>query len=198
MGEACLRNLRFLFNHVKYMIAIAGTPCTDLTALKAGRQGLKGKASRLLCEFIRVLKLLKLTFPETKVDFLVENVQSMDWGRGETHKQFDELLGVSAVAMNCAGIVDVRRPRYYWASFPLDTKNVKTGNLENGVLEITLEGEQPLETQWLRARTVKNEPIDIYPTFARAVKRDKPPRTPAGLYKASDEARERWRLDGFR
>lgn len=52
-------------------LIVFGSPCTDLSIAKKNRQGLKGDASGLFYEAVRIIKDLKPKY------FLMENVNSM-------------------------------------------------------------------------------------------------------------------------
>jgi len=52
-------------------LIVFGSPCTDLSIAKKNRQGLKGEASGLFYEAVRIMKDLKPRY------FLMENVASM-------------------------------------------------------------------------------------------------------------------------
>ena len=52
-------------------LIVFGSPCTDLSIAKKNRQGLKGSASGLFYEAVRIMKDLKPKY------FLTENVNSM-------------------------------------------------------------------------------------------------------------------------
>lgn len=52
-------------------LIIFGSPCTDLSIAKKGREGLRGSASGLFFEAVRIIKDLKPKY------FIMENVASM-------------------------------------------------------------------------------------------------------------------------
>ncbi len=70
----------------------AGFPCVDLSSVKWGRKGLKGKASGLIMEVIRIAKLIKEAMgPHIVFKQVIENVASMDRDQCE---KINELLGM--------------------------------------------------------------------------------------------------------
>ena len=59
----------------------AGFPCVHLSSVRANRRNLEGEGSNLFWELLRILRLLEEVFElEVKVEFVVENVASMDVG----------------------------------------------------------------------------------------------------------------------
>jgi site-specific DNA-cytosine methylase len=68
----------------------AGSPCQDLSALKAFRLGLGGSQSALFYEVPRIIKLLQ-KYDRQPVEFFVENVFSM---ASDQIPKFNKPLGV--------------------------------------------------------------------------------------------------------
>lgn len=90
-------------------MVIGGSPCQDLSKAKVG-VGLRGKESRLLFEFIRLLRECNPKW------FLLENVvpRKIEW-----RKQIDCLLGVKGTCINSDLFVPQNRPRIYWTNIDI-------------------------------------------------------------------------------
>lgn len=91
-------------------LLIGGSPCQDLSCLKAGK-GLAGNKSRLMLEYARILSELKPDW------FLLENVvpRKPEWKR-----DIDDLMGTAGVRINSDLFVQQNRPRVYWTNIPID------------------------------------------------------------------------------
>ena len=91
-------------------LMIGGSPCQDLSGLTVG-DGLAGDKSKLLLEFVRLLKDIKPKY------FLLENVVPR---KREWKDAIDRLLGVKGVAINSDIFVQQNRPRVYWTNIPIE------------------------------------------------------------------------------
>ena len=67
------------FPRVLLVLVVAGFPCVHLSRVRSGRKNLEGEGSNLFWELVRILRLAEECFhPEVRVEFVVENVSSMD------------------------------------------------------------------------------------------------------------------------
>ena len=87
-----------------------GSPCTDLSIAKKGREGLKGDRSKLFYEYVRIWKESKPTW------FILENVASMPKKDKNT---ITEILGVEPVMINAALVSAQNRKRLFWTNIPV-------------------------------------------------------------------------------
>lgn len=89
-------------------LLIAGSPCQDLSFLKAGGKGLEGEKSKLFYEFFRLLKEVKPKF------FLLENVNM----KKEYKNIISELLEVEPILIDSSLVSFQKRKRLYWTNIP--------------------------------------------------------------------------------
>jgi DNA (cytosine-5)-methyltransferase 3A len=87
-----------------------GSPCTDLSIAKKGREGLKGDRSKLFYEYVRILKESKPKW------FILENVASMP---KKDKDIITEILGVEPVMINAALVSAQNRKRLFWTNIPV-------------------------------------------------------------------------------
>lgn len=106
-------------------LIVFGFPCTDLSIAKKNRQGLKGEASGLFYEAVRIIKELKPKY------FLAENVFSMS---KENRAIVSEALGVEGVMVNAALVSAQNRKRIFWANWKF-TQPEDRGILLKDILE---------------------------------------------------------------
>lgn len=104
MGDICEIKASSL---PKLKLAMAGTPCQDLSGIKgeAGK-GLDGNKSKLFFEFVRIIKEAS---PEY---FLLENVEM----KQEHEDAITDILGVKPVRINSNLFAPQNRPRLYWTN----------------------------------------------------------------------------------
>lgn len=87
---------------------IGGSPCQDL---RPGRDGLRGKKSKLFYEYLRMLRQIQKYNP--KVKFLFENVTRIS---NEDKQIITDLLGVKPLRINANLVSAQNRDRYYWTN----------------------------------------------------------------------------------
>ena len=93
----------------KIDLLIGGSPCQDLSGLKADtRQNLKGEKSKLFFEYLRILKEVNPTY------FLLENVKMAK----DSQDQISLLLGVHPIRINSNLVSYQNRDRLYWTNIP--------------------------------------------------------------------------------
>lgn len=90
-------------------LMMGGSPCQDLSSA-AINEGLNGKRSSLLYEFVKLKRKLKPKW------FLLENVKPR---KGEWKDEIDNLLGVNGIKINSLHFVPQNRERYYWTNIPI-------------------------------------------------------------------------------
>jgi DNA-cytosine methyltransferase len=88
-------------------LLIGGSPCTDLSIAKAGRQGLEGEHSSLFWEYVRVLRETKPRW------FILENVASMP---KKDKDIITQELGVEPVLFDASLVSAQTRKRLFWTN----------------------------------------------------------------------------------
>ena len=176
-----------------------GWPCVDLSSVKHNRQNLAGPQSSLFWEIPRIRSLLEEEFgSHVTVKHVLENVASMDEGAAREISGYMESIPYK---LDCADAVPMRRPRFTWTSEALESvlPDVSVSN-QRYWKEVSAPADYPLTEQWLTpGYTWKGEQWGaIFPTCLKSIPRDRPPPRPAGLEKADEGTRQRWRSDSFR
>ena len=173
----------------------AGFPCVDLSSAKANRMNLEGKHSSLVHEAKRIMQDIKELYPEKVFKFVVENVASMDI---EARDSISELLGVIPYRLDPTAQVPMSRPRFSWTNVTLDETEEISLIPKSGYIEVLLVGEWPSADQWLDPGCEQIDPRAIYPTFMKAIVRNRPPFQPAGIQRTDWATQQRWREHQFR
>lgn len=175
-----------------------GFPCVHLSSVRAYRRNLEGEGSNLFGKLLELLGLVQEIFSTfAVVKFCVENVASMDEG---AHRQISTELEVMPVKLDPADCLPYSRPRLAWCSevlFEMDGIQLWT---EGDYVRAYVTG-PTLETKdWIRPGwTWRGEETGCkFPTFMKAIKRDRPPPVPAGLRRATESMVTRWTEDCFR
>ena len=177
---------------IDILLISAGSPCQDLTALLANRQGLEGNRSKLFFHIPRIRDCCKRRFPG-KTALLVENVYSMT---EDARAQFTEVLGVRPILIMASDFSWVRRPRLYWIDWDV-TPQVGEQLVDHGSFlrwrfpDVRCSHGHWVDEGWSHLGK------ECLPTFTRALPRAAPPRQPAGLATASERAQARWMEDRF-
>ena len=198
LDEAFLRRLLFKYPHATAIHLWAGFPCVDLSSVKAGRANLQGPESSLFFEILRIKELIVVVFG---VDFtllyFVGYVASMDRAAAA---EISSYLGCLLFKVQCSQAVPISWPRFCWT-------NVKVPNLPgivlkpgDGFIEIVASAPWPQDEQWITPGFWwECESSDtVFPTAMKAIKRHRPPPSPAGISRCDGPTRERWRADEFR
>ena len=178
---------------VDFVLSGGGSPCQDLSALLAGGQGLAGSRSKLFFEMPRIFNDLRETF-SCPVYTFVENVFSMS---EDNRNAFSDTLGVEPILLDSTSFSRSRRPRLFWVDW-----------------EVKARGEEALipharykewifpcinyDHEWWLEKFCKHEGNKLIPTLTRALPRRLPPKKPAGIESASEQARKRWEADNYR
>jgi len=118
-------------------LMVGGFPCTDLSIAKKNRQGLKGEASGLFYEMIRIHKEVKPKF------FIYENVASMSKENKEIIlKTIQEIDPSAYVIMINASLVSAQnRKRLFFTNIPNVTQPEDRGILLKDILEESVSDE---------------------------------------------------------
>ena len=163
-----------------------GFPCVHLSSVRAFRRNLEGDGSRLFWKLLELIGWLRQVFePTAKVKFCVENVASMD---GAARQQISEALDVQPVKLDPADSLPYSRPRLAWCSEEI---------FEMEELTFWKEKDQWIKPGW--SWPAGQEGQVKFPTFMKAIPRDRPPPSyPAGLDKSDAETRDYWRQDQYR
>jgi len=178
---------------IDFVLCGGGSPCQDLTALLAGREGLAGARSKLFFEMPRIFQDLKRAFACPIFTF-VENVFSMT---KESRDQFSETLGHQPVLIDCTAFSKCRRPRLFWVDWPITAR----GQEEMVEHDTYREWKFPdlcTDPNWWLDNGCSHSSNMPLPTFTRALPRSTPPRQPAGVQTASSDAIQRWSADNYR
>ncbi|CAK0793653.1 unnamed protein product, partial [Prorocentrum cordatum] len=179
---------------VDFVYCGAGSPCQDLSRLMFGRRGLEGKKSALFSEIPRILNLLNEAFPG-KVCSLVENVSSMPL---EDVERISYKLKVTPYRFCSSCLVPNRRPRLYWLSWQLLPCEGYCYQNKGHFIEVTADGAERVELPWVTPGWIWNGGVLPVPTLVCARPSSLQPTRPAGIARASPEAKARWKKDDHR
>ena len=196
---ALIRNWLLTYTGIEEIHLWAGFPCTDLTSVKAFREGLQGEQSKLFYEVPRILRLLKQQAGERiKVKYVGENVASM--GKPECD-EISNTLGVWPYHLNCADAVPMNRPRLCWCSEWLEgcLQGLEFHDEEHWTA-LKAFATYPEIDQWLEkgAHWPGGEQGEILPTALRAIIRTRPPPRPAGISRCDQDTLERWAAECYK
>ena len=178
---------------VDFVLCGGGSPCQDLSALLADREGLAGSRSKLFFEMPRIFKDLRETFTCPVYTF-VENVFSMTKSNRDA---FSDTLGVEPVLLDSIRFSQVRRPRLYWVDWTVEARGEEELKQHDGYREWCFP-QFDFDKSWWLDKFCKHDEASLLPTLTRALPRRTPPKRPAGLEGASAEAQERWIADSYR
>ena len=165
------------------MIIGAGSPCQDLSALNATRQGLDEK-SKLFYEVPRVTSLVKEEF-QVPVESFVENVASMST---DSVLEFNRVLEVKATLLDAKHFCHCRRPRFYWATWKISPQGDECLESKEAWDHWIFPDCRGCPSEWLESECFWDTKTELLPTFTRPQRRNKPPYKPAGLSTASSAA----------
>ncbi|CAK0802495.1 unnamed protein product, partial [Prorocentrum cordatum] len=186
--------IRERVQHVKWILVVAGSPCSDLSRINAERTGPQGRRSRLFYEVSRIVSLLR----EALGDFctvlsLVENVASMD---SEPRQLMSQSLECEPVCISAGDVTHCQRDRLYWIKEELLTPWQGESSVMDSAKHVVIpDGPGPVE-RWLAAGLQWQGDVQEdfrLPTFLRCVPRRAPGQFPSGLDKCASHEVERWR-----
>ncbi|CAK0796360.1 unnamed protein product, partial [Prorocentrum cordatum] len=135
--------------HMKWILVVAGSPCSDLARINVERTGLQGRRSRLFYEINRIVSLLR----EALGDFctvlpLVENVAPMD---SEPRQLMSHSLGCEPVCISAGDVTHCQRDRLHWIKEELLTPWQGETYVMDSVKHVVIpDGPGPVE-RWLAA-----------------------------------------------
>ena len=119
INQGVLDNLSKSCGHAVDLVLVGGgSPCQDLSALLANRQGLQGARSKLFFEMPRIFKGLRKAFNCPAHSF-VENVFSMT---KDNRDQFSATLEVEPILVDCTAFSQCRRPRLFWVDWKVEAR----------------------------------------------------------------------------
>lgn len=113
----------------KIDLLIGGSPCQNLSRGGNGK-GLKGEASKLFWEYVRILKWLKEN-NNCDIKFLLENVHMSK----ENERIITKVLDVTPVDINSKLFSAQNRPRLYWTNIEIEEPINTSSNLLD-ILEV--------------------------------------------------------------
>ena len=184
------------FPRVTRVHLIGGFPCVHLSSARAGRQNLEGEGSRLFWTLLQLLRWLREVFePLAVVDFVVENVLSMDVS---ARVEISQWLGVEPLALCPSDILPYNRPRLAWVSAPVTATEGTCFTKQGDLTRVHMSGAEVADHQWIDDGWSRYNPDGKLPTFMKAIPRSRPPPRPAGLSRCNPACCERWQSDRFR
>ena len=191
-----VRQWSTMFSQCSLVVLGGGPPCQGVSGLNCDRKGaLKDQRSNLFVHVPRIVGLLRQFFPWCPVHYLMESVRSMD---SPDREIMSEAIGSHPVVCDSGSFTWCHRPRLYWTSWEfVADENAWFDTCDDGVSEIHLEGNQPLE-QVIRGGWLKFTPTKSFPTFTTSRPRLQPGRKPAGLQHCRPYEVERWKADQHR
>ena len=178
---------------VDLVLCGGGSPCQDLSALLADREGLAGSRSKLFFEMPRIFKDLKETFTCPVYTF-VENVFSMTESNRDA---FSDTLGVEPVLLDSIRFSQVRRPRLYWVDWKIEARGAEQ-LVDRDRYKEWIFPQFDFDKKWWLDKFCLHREGSLLPTLTRALPRRTPPKRPAGVEEASEEAKTRWKADRYR
>ena len=185
-----------LFPRVTHVQVIGGFPCVHLSSARAGRENLEGEGSRLFYNLKRLITWVEDAFGHTaQVDFLVENVLSMD---ASARAEISRELGVEPYALCPSDILPYNRPRLAWTSQELvETEGISFERME-GFIRVHMKGSPITDEQWIEPGWFRFDSSIALSTFMKSIPRRRPPAKPAGLNRCDRNCIQRWESDEFR
>ena len=194
IDDATIQALRRSVGYtVDLVLCGGGSPCQDLSALLADREGLAGSRSKLFYEMPRIFESLKKEF-ECPVHTFVENVFSMT---ADNRNAFSDELGVEPILVDTVAFSKSRRPRLFWVDWPVEPRNDEQMVHHDRYYEWIFPN-MVADRDWWLEHGCAHASTGPLPTFTRALPRKTPPRQAAGLDTASMEAIERWKDDSYK
>ena len=182
--------------HVKQVLIIGGSPCQDLSGVNIHGQGLEGRNSRLFFAAVKIIfHAAPAAWPEAKVDFMIENVASM---KPCDRDRMSQALGVLPIKCCPSSVWPVKRPRYYWLSWGMETTGEYQMMEEEGFTKCTIQGNAKSLASYLPHYQTIPRDMKALPTFMRSISRKTPRNAPAGIDNCGPQDLARWRDDQHR
>eukprot|EP00438_Fugacium_kawagutii_P029614 Skav202657 [mRNA] locus=scaffold1791:57070:68236:+ [translate_table: standard] len=178
---------------VDLVLVGGGLPCQDLSSLLADKQGLDGSRSKLFFLMPKIFNHVKQSFA-CPVHHFVENVFSMS---PDNRARFSQELGCQPVLLDSKHFSWCNRPRLFWCSWNISGLPEDQLLQHEGYVEWIPKLHRPPAQHWVD-KGCEQYTVKVLPTLTRALPRKTPPKSPAGIARASPEAIERWQQDCFR
>ena len=184
------------YPRVEQVHIVGGFPCVHLSSVRADRENLQGEGSRLFWNLVDIIRWTRECFRGTaEVSFIVENVRSMDVAARD---EISRVLGVEPLALCPSDILPYNRPRLAWVSGKVE-ETVGVDLLEQeGYTLVVMHGSAPPVETWLTPGWSLCRPDVPFATFMKAIRRWKPPPTPAGISRCDRPTIQRWQSDEYR
>lgn len=177
----------------------AGFPCVDLSSANATGQGLKGPASSLFFEVLRIRRIiLEEIGAHIVLKMVVENVASM---KATECQEISHHLGLQPYFLDCADAVPMHRPRLCWTTEYLENcMDEKYVEHQQRWRRVYAEAPYPETQSWVEPGVEWSGATQgvILPTSMKAIVRKAPPVQPAGIDKCDAATLERYAADSFR
>lgn len=185
-----------LFPRILEVHIWGGFPCVHLSSARSDRLNLAGEGSNLFFKLVEIIELCEHVFgPEIPVEFVVENVFSMDVS---ARTEISMRLDIKPLKLDPADCTPMSRPRLAWVSKAmLLTEGVEFWDCGD-YTQVVMEAEFPPTSDWVGEGWEPTTPGITYPTFMKAIARMRPPPNPAGLRRCDEATYGRWRSDSFR
>ena len=188
------------FPSVGLVLLGAGPPCQGVSGLNCDRKGaLRDSRSSLFHHVARVKQLCQEVFKWAQVQFLAENVASMDWDDCQVMNQGYDVL---PWYINASDVSLAHRPRLFWVTWELKEDDPGVTLLWGSSGKLPVQGEVQFtvdfnETDYLEpgCKRVSDQP---FPTFTTLRPSPVPLKRPAGLRDCSQHEVARWKLDDHR
>ena len=173
-----------MFPRVVEVHAWGGFPCVHLSSARAGRLNLEGEGSNLFFKLVEVIELLEDIFmPQVKVEFVIENVFSMDIS---ARREISSRLGIKPLKLDPADCTPMSRPRLTWVSKEVTaTSGVQLIDWGDYV-QVYMEATFPDVSTWIRPGWELVDKTVVFPIFMKSIRRYRPPPSPAGLCRCDD------------
>ena len=196
VNKEMLRDWANQFPRLTHVFVLAGFPCVHLSSARAGRKNLEGEGSNLFWELVRILGEAEEVFqPMVKVEFVVENVASMDVSARD---EMSRTLDVEPVMVCPSDCLPYNRPRLAWVSAELESTAGVTFERREGFVRVHMEGGSLHDDEWVDAGWWRCDPACQLPTFMKSIARRSPPTMPAGISRCNDADLARWASDDYR
>ena len=185
-----------MFPRVQEVHIWGGFPCVHLSSARSDRLNLEGEGSNLFFKLVEIIEICEEIFlPKVVVDFLIENVFSMDMSaRAEISLRLD----IKPLKLEPADCSPMSRPRLAWASFEVcATEGVQLIDWGEYV-EVKMAARFPPKESWVMPGWTPTVVDMTYPTFMKSIARRRPPPNPAGLRRCDEACISRWQSDEFR
>ena len=185
-----------LFPRVTHVHLIGGFPCVHLSAVRAGRQNLAGEGSKLFWALLQLIRWVEQVFqPTAQVDFVVENVLSMD---ASAREEISHHLQVEPLALCPSDVLPYNRPRLAWVSAEVHGGSGVALEQQPGYTRVRMSAAGVADSAWIEPGWHRVTPEVPLPTFMKAIKRQRPPPQPVGISRCEPAAIDRWESDAYK